>query len=230
MIFNPENAFMVLSKIRKSEPLAKTALKVLRRSILTNELTTDVVYNEKSLAKDLGISRTPVREALLELSSKRLIKFLPQKGVIINTFSDKEIEDVFEIRTALEVLSIKKACINHKTLDISGLNHLMQVQKEAAQKKNAVAFLEADRNFHITFTRLTKNAYLMEMMQDIRDIMHLMGFKALTQRSRMQEVIKEHADILTAVQKGSLMKAMELMDYHLTVSKKAVQQNKKEKE
>ena len=221
---------MGLTKIRKSEPLSKTALKVLRRSILTNELTTDVVYNEKSLAKDLGISRTPVREALLELSAKRLIKFLPQKGVVINTFSEKEIEDVFEIRTALEVFSIKKACINHKTLDISGLNNFLQAQKDAAQKKNAVAFMEADRNFHITFTRLTKNAYLMEMMQDIRDIMHLMGFKALTQKSRMQEVIKEHEDILTAVQEGSVTKAMQLMDYHLAVSKKAVQQNKKEEE
>jgi DNA-binding GntR family transcriptional regulator len=219
---------MALTKIRKSEPLSKTALKVLRRSILTNELTTDVVYNEKSLAKDLGISRTPVREALLELSAKRLIKFLPQKGVVINTFSEKEIEDVFEIRTALEVFSIKKACINHKTLDISGLNDFLQAQKDAAHKKNAVAFMEADRNFHITFTRLTKNAYLMEMMQDIRDIMHLMGFKALTQKSRMQEVIKEHEDILTAVQEGSVNKAMQLMDYHLAVSKKAVQQNKKE--
>ncbi|MCA1784685.1 MAG: GntR family transcriptional regulator [Desulfobacteraceae bacterium] len=219
---------MGLTKIRKSEPLAKTALKVLRRSILTNELTADVVYNEKSLAKDLGISRTPVREALLELSAKRLIKFLPQKGVVINSFSDKEIEDVFEIRTALEVFSIKKACINHKTLDISGLNNFFKAQKDAAQEKNAVAFMEADRNFHIMFTRLTKNAYLMEMMQDIRDIMHLMGFKALTQKSRLQEVIKEHKNILEAVQKGSVTKAMELMDYHLVVSKQAVKQSKQE--
>jgi DNA-binding GntR family transcriptional regulator len=208
--------------------LAKTAHKVLRRSILNNELKTDVVYNEMSLASDLGISRTPVREALLELSSKRLIKFLPQKGVVINTFSDKEIEDVFEIRTALEVFAIKKACLNHDPLDFSGLHDLLQAQKDAAQKKNAVAFMEADRNFHILFTRMTKNGYLIEMMQDIRDIMHLMGFKALTQKRRMQEVIKEHEDILTAVQKGSVTRAMELMDYHLAVSKRAVQQNKNE--
>jgi DNA-binding GntR family transcriptional regulator len=219
---------MGLTKIRKSEPLAKTALKVLRRSILTNELTTDVVYNEKSLAKDLGISRTPVREALLELSSKRLIKFLPQKGVIINTFSHKEIEDVFEIRIALEVFSIKKACINDKTLDISGLNNFLQAQKDAAQKKNAVAFMEADRNFHITFIRLTKNAYLIEMMQDIRDIMHLMGFKALTRKSRMKEVIAEHDAILAAVIKGQVTEAMELMETHLEYSKLAVKQSKQE--
>ena len=219
---------MGLTKIRKSEPLAKTALKVLRRSILTNELTPDVVYNEKSLAKDLGISRTPVREALLELSSKRLIKFLPQKGVVINTFSDKEIEDVFEIRTALEVFSIKKACINHKTLDISGLDSFLQAQKDAAQEKNAVGFMEADRNFHITFTRLTENAYLMEMMQDIRDIMHLMGFKALTQKSRMQEVITEHDAVLGAVIKGQVTDAMQLMETHLEYSKLAVKHSKQE--
>jgi GntR family transcriptional regulator, rspAB operon transcriptional repressor len=219
---------MGLSKIRKSEPLSKTALKVLRRSILTNELTTDVVYNEKSLAKDLGISRKPVREALLELSSKRLIKFLPQKGVIINTFSDKEIEDVFEIRTALEVFAITKVCRTRKPLDITCLTRLIDEQKAAAKAGNAVAFMEADRHFHINLIRLTDNEYLMEMMQDIRDIMHLMGFKALGIAGRMQTVIHEHDDILAAVRTQDSAAAMALMETHLEYSKLAVKQSKQE--
>jgi DNA-binding GntR family transcriptional regulator len=219
---------MGLSKIRKSEPLAKTALKVLRRSILNNELTTDVVYNEKSLAKDLGISRTPVREALLELSSKRLVKFLPQKGVVINTFSDKEIDDLFEIRTALEVFAIKKACLNYKALDISQLEFLLQAQKNAAAIFDSVAFMEADRNFHITFTQLTDNDYLIEMMQDIRDIMHLMGFKALGVKGRMQTVIGEHDAIVAAVKNGQVKEAMKLMETHLEYSQLAVKQSKQE--
>ncbi|MEX1313646.1 MAG: FCD domain-containing protein, partial [Desulfotignum sp.] len=100
--------------------------------------------------------------------------------------------------------------------------------KDAAQEKNAVAFMEADRDFHIMFTRLTKNTYLMEMMQDIRDIMHLMGFKALTQKSRMQAVITEHAAILAAVIKGQVAEAMQLMETHLEYSKLAVKQSKQE--
>ncbi len=219
---------MGLSKIRKSEPLAKTALKVLRRSILTNELKTDVVYNEKSLASDLGISRTPVREALLELSSKRLVKFLPQKGVVINTFSDKEIEDVFEIRTALEVFAIKKTCLVCGPEDISHISRLMDEQKAAAKAGDAVAFMEADRAFHIFFIQLTDNEYLTEMMQDIRDIMHLMGFKALTQKNRLQEVIQEHKAVLTAVKNRNAAEAAAQMETHLTYSRQAVKQSKQE--
>jgi DNA-binding GntR family transcriptional regulator len=219
---------MGLSKIKKSESLAKTALKVLRRSILTNELKTDVVYNEKSLASDLGISRTPVREALLELSSKRLVKFLPQKGVMINTFSDNEIEDVFEIRTALEVFAIQKACLVREPLNISHLSRLMDEQKTAAQTGDAVAFMEADRQFHISFIRLTDNEYLMEMMQDIRDIMHLMGIKALIRKSRMQEVIREHDAVLSAVKNGNAAEAAAQMETHLRYSQAAVKQSKQE--
>lgn len=219
---------MGLNRINKPEPLAKTALKALRHSILTNELTPGIIYNEKSLAKDLGISRTPVREALLELSSKRLVKFLPQKGVIINTFSDKDIEDVFEIRTALEVFSIKKTCMNHKNLDMSVLNEFLTDQKKAVKSKNTHQFMEADRRFHIGFTRLTHNDYLMDMMHDIRDIMHLMGFKALSIKGRMELVVEEHENILKAVAKGDVQMAMKKMEYHLEYSKKAVNTIKEE--
>ena len=219
---------MGLNKISKPEPLAKKALKALRHSILTNELTTGVVYNEQSLATDLGISRTPVREALLELSSKRLVKFLPQKGVIINTFSDKEIEEIFEIRTALEVFSIKKTCLNHGNTDLSILDEYMAEQKKAIILKDPNRFMEADRRFHIGFTKLTRNDYLMDTMHDIRDIMHLMGFKALSIKGRMALVVIEHEHILEAVAKGDVDKAVQKIEHHLEYSKNAVTKIKEE--
>jgi len=213
---------MGLNKINKPESLAKTAYKSLRHSILTNELTAGVVYNEKNIAMDLGISRTPVREALLELASKRLVKFLPQKGVVINTFSARDIEDVFEIRTVLEVFSIKKICLNHENIDISILNEYMDEQKKAVKNQDVHRFIDADRKFHIGFTKLTHNNYLMDMMNDIRDIMHLMGFKALSTKGRMEEVVTEHENILNAVAQGDSITAMEKMVTHLDYSKIAV--------
>ena len=213
---------MGLRKLDKPEPLAKMALNVLRDSILSNELTTGVIYNEKGLANDLGISRTPIREALLELSSKRLVKFLPQKGVVINTFSNKEVEEVFEIRMTLESLSIKKACLHFKTLDISNFKKCLLNQKNALNLKNSVEFMAADRCFHREFTKLTDNNFLMEIMQDIRDIIHLMGFRGLETKGRMQEVIKEHENILKAVLQGNTVDAIQQMEYHLESSEKAV--------
>jgi len=219
---------MGLKRINKPEPLAKTALKSLRHSILTNELTAGVVYNEQSLARDLGISRTPVREALLELASKRLVKFLPQKGVVINTFPTKDIEDLFETRTVLEVFSIKKICLNHKNIDISILKEHLFKQKSAFKDQDAHLFIAADRRFHIDLAKLTDNNYLIDMMNDIRDLMQLMGFKALNIKGRMEEVVKEHENILKAVVQGDSIKAMELMEHHLNYSKIAVNKIKEE--
>lgn len=216
------NRYMGLNKITKPESLAKQVTKALRQSILTNELTPNVIYNEKSIAQDLGISRTPVREALLELSAKRLVKFLPQKGVVINTFTLQDIDDAFEIRTALEVFSVQKLCLNANDLDTTSLEQCLTDQTHAVASKDEIRFMEADRNFHIGFTRLTQNNYLIDMMEDIRDIMHLMGFKALAITGRMEAVVKEHRKILAAVQQKNVSLAMDQMRVHLENSRDAV--------
>ncbi|HCY85787.1 MAG TPA: hypothetical protein DHV36_11690 [Desulfobacteraceae bacterium] len=215
---------MGLNRINKPEPLAKTALKALRNSILKNDLNPGVIYNEKALARDLGISRTPVREALLELSSKRLVKFLPQKGVVINTFSPKEIQDVFDVRMALQTYAIHKLCRQSPRVDTARVAASLKAQKEAARNNDARTFMDADRRFHMDLTTLARNNYLMEMMNDIRDIMHLMGYKALGLDGRMQQVIREHEIVLNAVAAGDAHAALEGMESHLAHSKAAVNQ------
>jgi len=219
---------MSLNKISKPESLAKKVQKVLRQSILNNELTPNVIYNEKQIAKDLGISRTPVREALLELSAKRLVKFLPQKGVIINTFGLTEIDDAFEIRIALEVFSVRKICQGAELPDIRDLEKALRDQEEAVAACDETGFMQADRHFHIGFTRLTQNQYLIDMMEDIRDVMHLMGFKALDVPGRMQTVVLEHRKILAAVQRKNVSEAMKAMKQHLENSRDAVKQIQQE--
>lgn len=216
---------MGLDKINKPEPLAKTAYKALRQSILNNELTSGVIYNERSLAADLGISRTPVREALVELASKRLVKFLPQKGVVVNSFSKKDVDNAFEIRMALEVFAIKKICRKIKDQDLSLLKKYFNDLENAARLKDGSMFMVADKNFHIRVVRLTENSYLIDMMEDVRDVMHLMGIKALRVEGRMQEVVKEHQGILKAVEKGDALKAAEQMERHLENSRKAGNQS-----
>ena len=84
--------------------------------------------------------------------------------------------------------------------------------------------MEFDREYHIQFSRLTENEYLVSMMEDIRDIMHLMGLQALGIKGRMQDVIHEHEKISNAIVKGNIGKAKEYMKYHLDTSRDAVKQ------
>ena len=139
--------------------------------------------------------------------------------MVVNTFSGKDVEDLFEIRTALELFSIRKICSSLEPVETSFLKQCLTEQKRATGEDDPVAFMEADRKFHIGLTTLANNDYLLEMMQNIRDIMHLMGFKALGMNGRMQEVLTEHEDILHAVENRAVTEAMEKMDLHLDISK-----------
>jgi len=122
------------------------------------------------------------------------------------------------------VFCIKKICRNIETLDISHLKKYLAEHRKAASLKDKLVFMEADRRFHIKFTRLTENNFLIDTMQAIRDIMHLMGLRALGIEGRMQAVVKEHEKILSAISNGDGNDAMEQMEHHLNVSRKAVKE------
>jgi len=212
-----------LTELKKPVPLTKMAYDALRNSILTNRLTSDVVYNEKGLAEQLGISRTPVREALLELSSQGLVSFLPRKGVVVNKFTREDIEDIFELRYVIELASVKKICLTWTSDDLFPLEQCLEKQKQIlSQMENPIAFMEIDRDFHVAISRLTGNGRLVAIMQNIRDILQLMGVRALTARGRMELVILEHSNILEAIKKRNVEEALLRMSVHLDQSKVAV--------
>jgi DNA-binding GntR family transcriptional regulator len=211
-----------LQPINQPESLAKIAYDALRESILTNKLKRDEIYTEMSLAKDLGISRTPVREALLELSSQGLVTFLPRKGVLVNRYTKQDVEEIFELRKAIELAAVEKVARNFKSHDFGKIEEVFQGQRKAAKKKDYLAYIQADRVFHTTLSEMTKNRRFVAIMENIRDMIHLMGIHALVAENRAEEVIAEHEKVLEAVRKGKPLEAREAMDYHLDQSKQAV--------
>ena len=96
------------SAIEQPESLAKMAYEAIRKSILSGQWKIGELYNEKAIAADLGISRTPVREAFLELASQDLITFLPRRGLMINRFTRRDVAEIFELRKAIELLAVEK--------------------------------------------------------------------------------------------------------------------------
>ncbi|MCP3891824.1 MAG: GntR family transcriptional regulator [Desulfobulbaceae bacterium] len=217
---------MKLPELSKPESLTKIAYDAIHDSILSGQLTVDVVYKEKGLAEDLGISRTPVREALLALSAEGLVTFLPRKGLVINKFSKQDIEEIFEIRESIELASVKKICRNHATLDFSELGSIFQEQKKSLKTQpEATSFMKLDRDFHMAISKLVGNNRLLSIMNNIGDKVHLMGLRALSVGGRMEEVIEEHGKILEAIKNGCEQEALSLMEYHLDRSKKKAKTN-----
>lgn len=216
---------MNLNEIKKPEPLARMAYNALRDSILSNTLTSGVIYNEQNLAKQLGISRTPVREALLELSSQGLMEFLPRKGVVVNTFKPEDVDEIFELRNIIESHAFLKACTHPKELDLPKIKEILKTQQRIASKNKGIEnFMEKDREFHTVFARATGNRRLIGIMENIRDMIHIMGSYALFTEGRMKDVVQEHEKILDAVIRKDADTVLDLLALHLKKSKKAVYQ------
>jgi len=203
-------------------PLAKMALQAIRDSILDGHLIPGEIYNETTLAKELGISRTPVREALLELSAQGLVTYLPRKGVMVNHFGGHDVEEIFELRKAIELATVEKVARNSGTYDLLAVEKALDNQKKAYKKKDPKTYLHFDRMFHVTLSKLTNNHRFVDIIENIRDLFQLIASQALTNENRWQEVIKEHEKILDAIKQGNVDQSRKAMNYHLDRSKASV--------
>ena len=174
--------------LKQPESLAKMAYEAIRQSILSGQWKIGELYNEKAIAADLGISRTPVREALLELASQDLIIFLPRRGLMVNRFTRHDVDEIFELRKAIELAAVEKITVAAPPFDLFEIEEALLSQRKAVKQKDYLAFMEADRLFHTSFSELTKNRRLIAILDNIRDMIHVMGAKALA----LEEIGRAH--------------------------------------
>ncbi len=214
-----------LATIKQPESLAKMAYEAIRQSILSGQWKIGELYNEKSIADDLGISRTPAREALLELASQELVLFVPRRGVMLNRFTNSDVDEIFELRKAIELASVEKIANISPPVDLITIEESLFEQRKAVKKKDYILFIESDRLFHISFSLLTNNSRIISVMENIRDMIHVMGVKALSLEGRALKVIEEHTAIFKSVQEGNAQEARHAMAYHLDQSMVAVKES-----
>ncbi|GBC59371.1 GntR family transcriptional regulator [Desulfonema ishimotonii] len=208
-----------LTPLNQPVSLSKMAYDAIRRFILSGQMKHDEIYNEMGIAKELGISRTPVREALLELSSQGLITFLPRKGLKVNKLTDRDIDEIFEVRKAIELAAVERISKNADTFDLSLIETSLEDMRKAAADKNYLRFMDLDLSFHMAFCELTGNRRMLAIMQNIHDMIHMLGTQSLAKDDRMEEAIREQENILEAVRHGKTMEARVLMEAHLERSK-----------
>lgn len=211
-----------LNLIEKPKPLNRIAYEALRESILRGRLKSGELYNEMKLAAELGISRTPVREALLELSAKGLIAFIPRKGVKVSSFTKEDVNQVWEVRMALELFAIDKLKAKAANLDLEPLKECIAIQKAAIEELDYSTYLNADRGFHSQLCELFGNRRLQTALEEIRDLIDLMALDALNLEGRMEAVLKEHQKTLAALERGNFSAAVSALEEHLIASQTAV--------
>jgi DNA-binding GntR family transcriptional regulator len=200
--------------------LREQARQVIRGLIITGQMQPDQLYSVPRLAIDLGVSATPVREALLDLAREGLLEPVRNRGFRVVSLSPGELNDIFAIRVLLEVPVVAEIARARLTpAQTEQLRDLAEATKRAADDGNLIEFLETDRQFHIGLVATLGNKPLADLVETLRDRFRLHGFKNGSTREHIAQSASEHFQLLDALSKQDEGGAVAVMRRHLERSR-----------
>ena len=191
-----ENNFKV--NMNEYLPLRDVVFNTLRQAILKGELAPGERLMEIQLAEKLGVSRTPIREAIRKLELEGLVLMIPRKGAEVAKISEKSLRDVLEVRRSLEELAIELACQRMTDEEIEQLGERQNDFKNAINKGNAMNIAETDEAFHDVIYLGTGNDKLVQILNNLREQMYRYRLEYIKDEDKRQILIVEHEHILAA--------------------------------
>lgn len=205
----------------KPVSLADQVYERLEYGILTGEYQPGEILSEKRLAAELGVSRTPIREAMTRLIYEKLINETPS-GNEVRGISKSDVEDIFEVRKHLELLASKKAADNMTTDEISKLQDVVEQQEYFASKGDVQRVRDLDTEFHDLIYMGCGSVTLQSILTPIHH--KLMKFRkaSLEHEGRILESVAEHKAILEAIKTGDKERIDELMLKHIEKARQNV--------
>ncbi|MFJ6797604.1 GntR family transcriptional regulator [Streptomyces sp. NPDC091268] len=187
----------------------------VKHGVLDRRYEGGTLLTEGELAGAVGVSRTPVREALLRLETEGLLKLYPKKGALVLPVSAQEIADVIETRLLVEEFTVRRALPPPPGL-LDRLAHLLDEQRRHAAAGDLTAMLAADRGFHAEIVRSAGNQILCRLYDQLRDRQLRMGVALLhAHPERVERSLVEHAEILDALRAGDAERAAAAVRGHV---------------
>ncbi len=199
-------------------PLQEYAYQKCQELIESGELSPGNLYSESAMSKQLGISRTPLRTALQQLEREGLIIRLPQRGFYVYQFEEKDIEELFAIRKAIEGYAVEHIARTKSDVDLRQAKKHLDAQKEARQSDDYSVFIREDRKFHENIVKALNNKRLVMIYSDLRQSIELIGLKRFKMNSQRNQSIAEHKSIIQAIEKGDPPAAREAVYNHLDMA------------
>jgi len=195
--------------------LKEMAFEAIKDSVIANKLTPEAVYSEQAIARELGISKTPVREALINLASKGFVTTLPRRGFKVNTLTEEHIREIFEFRHALE-----RAVILHITLTATeqSIHDIEAINLKAAKTRDQKAFIKLERQFHRSLAFLTNNRYITDALENIWDLCEWVATVVYLLKGRPHEAVQEHKAITEMLKRHDSAGAAAAMEEHLRIT------------
>ncbi|MFF7675458.1 GntR family transcriptional regulator [Actinacidiphila glaucinigra] len=200
----------------KQPPAAERVYTHVKQAVLDRRYEGGTLLSEGELAEAVGVSRTPVREALLRLEAEGLLKLYPKKGALVLPVSAQEIADVVETRLLVERHAVMKAVPAPERL-LNRLEELLGEQRGHAATGDLAAFAAADRCFHAEIVRAAGNRILSQLYDQLRDRQLRMGVATMhAEPGRIAKNVAEHTEILAALRAGDSASAATLVERHVS--------------
>jgi len=187
----------------------------IKESIIARKFLPGEMIYERDIALELGVSRSPVREALQNLQDEGWLTVMPRRGSVVNPLSPVEIEEVLQIRTIIAAASLHIAAKRMGASDTAYLHSLIVRQEKAAAANDRHTFLEVDMEFHLTLVRLTGNRRLVGIAGNLLDSFRRIAAEVIQMEGFSASSVDDHKDIMEALAQGDVKKARNIMAVHI---------------
>ncbi|WP_042438630.1 GntR family transcriptional regulator [Streptacidiphilus albus] len=187
----------------------------LQAALVAGRLRPGIVYSAPMLASEFGVSATPVREAMLDLTKEGLVEVVRNKGFRIVGLTDQDLDDFTEIRALIEIPATVRVAAGATAEQLEPLRPVAAEIVAAARSGDLIAYVEADRRFHLGLLAFTGNRHLVETVGDLRKRSRLYGLNQLVEAGRLVASAEEHEQLLNLMIARDLPRVEEAITLHL---------------
>ena len=209
-------------QINEYLPLRDVVFETLRQKILKGELKPGERLMEITLADKLGVSRTPIREAIRKLELEGLVVMAPRKGAKVASITERDLNDVLEVRKGMEVLAISLACKRITGEELEKLETIEQSFQKLIESGNLTELAEMDVKFHDTIYQATNNQRLVQLLNNLREQMYRYRMEYLKDIAVRRTLAEEHKAICRALRERDEQQAEEYVSIHIDNQQKAI--------
>lgn len=217
------NRQLTTTQSLERKTLVDQVYEILRDDILNNHLAPDSPLQEAVIARNLGVSRGPVREALQRLSSEGLAEIVAHRGAVVSSLTLHDFLDAYRVREALEALATQLAATTLTQSELDALEKFHEDMVRHADNEAVEAFFATNAKFHNLIVRGSQNRMLIEMYFSLIDKIRRYRMKSLTLRGGMRRSCDEHMAILDALKARDADRAAQLMRVHIQVPQRILE-------
>ncbi|MBO4750951.1 MAG: GntR family transcriptional regulator [Lachnospiraceae bacterium] len=207
-------------------PLRDVVFNTLRQAILTGELKPGERLMEIHLADQLGVSRTPIREAIRKLELEGLVTMIPRRGAEVAQITEKSMNDVLEVRRAVDALCVELACERITKEELEALHEACEEFASEARKpreeKDVKLLAQKDVALHDIIVQATGNQRLIQLVNNLSEQMYRYRFEYLKDFSQHEKLVEEHGIIYESIVKKDCETACSAARLHIDNQKKAI--------